>query len=64
MIYYLYSGKQNREKEIEETYEGTFEWKNIKFAQDFNNKEIAGLSNLAQFIKEILDIEGIKKFYI
>ena len=51
------------EKEVEETYEGTFEWKNIEFAQDFNNKEIAGLSNLAQFIKEILDIEGIKKFY-
>ena len=49
--------------EVKETYEGTFEWKNIEFAQDFNNKEIAGLSNLAQFIKEILDIEGIKKFY-
>ena len=26
------------EKEVEETYEGTFEWKNIEFAQDFNNK--------------------------
>lgn len=51
------------EKEVEETYESTFEWKNIEFAQDFNNKEIAGLSNLAQFTKEILDIEGIKKFY-
>lgn len=51
------------EREVKETYEGTFEWKNIEFAQDFNNKEIAGLSNLAQFIKEILDIENIKKFY-
>ena len=30
---------------------------------NFNNKQIAGLSNLAQFIKEILDIEGIAKFY-
>ncbi len=51
------------EVEVKETYEGTFEWKNIEFALDFYNKEIAGLSNLAQFVKEILDIEGIKKFY-
>ena len=49
--------------DIEENYEGSFEWKNIDFALDFNNKQIAGLSNLAQFIKEILDIEGIVKFY-
>lgn len=48
---------------VNENYEGTFEWKNIDFALDFNNKQIAGLSNLAQFIKEILDIEGIRKFY-
>ena len=46
-----------------ENYEGVFEWKDINFALDFNNKQIAGLSNLAQFIKEILDIEGIVKFY-
>ncbi|MBO5142415.1 MAG: NUDIX domain-containing protein [Clostridia bacterium] len=51
------------EKEVEETYEGTFEWKDVSFARDFNNKEIAGLANLAQFIKEIYDIEGIEKFY-
>lgn len=48
---------------VKENDEGTFEWKDINFALDFNNKQIAGLSNLAQFIKEILDIEGIQKFY-
>lgn len=52
-----------KEVDVKENYEGTFEWKPIEFALDFYNKEIAGLSNLAQFIKEILDIEGIKKFY-
>lgn len=51
------------EVDVKENYEGTFEWKPIEFALDFYNKQIAGLSNLAQFIKEILDIEGIKKFY-
>lgn len=49
--------------DVKETYEGSFEWKEIAFALDFNNRQIAGLSNLAQFIKEILDIEGIEKFY-
>lgn len=51
------------EVEVNENYEGTFEWKNIDFALDFENKQIAGLSNLAQFVKEILDIEEIRKFY-
>ena len=51
------------EVDIKENDEGSFEWKDINFALDFNNKQIAGLSNLAQFIKEILDIEGIQKFY-
>jgi len=51
------------EVDVKENYEGSFEWKNIDFALDFNNKQIAGLSNLAQFIKEILDIEGVAKFY-
>lgn len=51
------------EVEVKENYEGTFEWKPIEFALDFYNKQIAGLSNLAQFIKEILDIENIEKFY-
>lgn len=49
--------------EVEDNYEGHYEWKDIDFAMDFNSKEIAGCSNLAQFIKEILDIEEIKKFY-
>lgn len=30
---------------------------------DVYNQEIAGLSNLNQFVKEILDLENIKKFY-
>lgn len=30
---------------------------------DIYNREIAGLSNLNQFVKEILDLEDIKKFY-
>ena len=51
------------EVDVKENYEGSFEWENIDFALDFNNKQIAGLSNLAQFIKEILDIEGVAKFY-
>lgn len=51
------------EIEVNENYEGSFECKNIDFALDFKNKQIAGLSNLAQFVKEILDIEEIRKFY-
>ena len=50
-------------EEVEDNYEGHYEWKDIEFALDFNNKEIAGCSNLAQMIKEIYDIENIKKFY-
>lgn len=49
--------------EVKSNEEGTYEWKDIEFASDFNSKEIAGFSNLGQFIKEILDLEGIKKFY-
>ncbi len=48
---------------IKSNYEGIYEWKNIAFALDFNNKELAGLANISQFVKEIFDIEGIKKFY-
>ena len=51
------------EIEIQDNEEGHYEWRNIEFALDFNNQEIAGFSNLAQFIKEIYDLEGIKKFY-
>lgn len=48
---------------VKSNYEGIYEWKDINFALDFNNKELAGLANISQFIKEIFDIEGIKKFY-
>lgn len=48
---------------VEATYEGSFEWKDIEFVLDFYNKQIAGLANLAQYTKEIMDIENIKKFY-
>lgn len=51
------------EIKISENYEGTYEWKDIKFAMDFNNKEMAGFSNISQFIKEIFDLENITKFY-
>ncbi len=48
---------------IPENYEGVYEWKDILFGLDSSNKEIAGLANLSQFLKEILDQENIKKFY-
>lgn len=51
------------EVQVKENYEGIYEWKDVNFALDFNNKELAGLANISQFIKEIFDIEGIKKFY-
>ncbi len=52
-----------KETPINNNEEGHYEWKDIDFAMDPNNKNIAGLSNLNQFIKEILDLENIKKFY-
>ena len=48
---------------VKSNYEGMYEWKDIKFALDFNNKNLAGLANISQFVKEIFDIEDIKKFY-
>lgn len=51
------------EVSVKFNYEGIYEWKDIEFALDFNNKELAGLANISQFVKEIFDIEGIKKFY-
>ena len=48
---------------VESNYEGIYEWKDIDFALDFNNKELAGFANISQIVKEIFDIEGIKKFY-
>ena len=51
------------EVSVDSNYEGIYEWKDINFALDFNNKELAGLANISQFIKEIFDIENIQKFY-
>lgn len=51
------------EIKIEENHEGTYEWKAVEFAMDFNNKEMAGLANVSQFVKEIYHIENIIKFY-
>ena len=51
------------ETSVNDNEEGHYEWKDVNFALDFNSKEIAGCSNLAQMIKEIYDIEDIKKFY-
>ena len=48
---------------VKANYEGIYEWKDIKFALDFNNKSLAGLANISQFVKEIFDIEDIQKFY-
>lgn len=51
------------EEKVLENYEGIYEWKDISFALDFNNKQLAGLANISQFIKEIFNEEGIKNFY-
>lgn len=52
-----------QEVAVKDNYEGHYEWKNIDFVMDTYNQEIAGLSNLNQFVKEIFDLENIKKFY-
>ncbi len=52
-----------QEVAVNDNDEGHYEWKDIEFVMDANNKEIAGLSNLNQFVKEIFDLENIKKFY-
>ncbi len=52
-----------KEENIKDNYEGHYEWKDISFVMNINNKQIAGLSNLNQFVKEILDIENIDNFY-
>lgn len=51
------------ERIIIENEEGVYEWKEIKFALDFTNKQLAGFGNISQYIKEIYDNENIKKFY-
>ncbi len=50
------------EVEVKENEEGIYEWKDIGFAMNFDSKEIAGFSNIAQFIKEIYHLEKIKMF--
>lgn len=52
-----------QEVAVKDNYEGHYEWKNIDFVMDIYNQEIAGLSSLNQFVKEIFDLENIKKFY-
>ena len=49
--------------DVNENEEGYYEWKDIDFVLDFSNQEIAGFSNVSQFVKEIFDLEGIHKFY-
>jgi len=49
--------------DVSDNEEGHYEWKNIDFVLDFSNQEIAGFSNVSQFVKEIFDLEGIQKFY-
>ena len=52
-----------QEVAVKDNYEGHYEWKDINFVMDTYNQEIAGLFNLNQFVKEIFDLENIKKFY-
>lgn len=51
------------EVNVDENEEGYYEWKDIDFVMNSQDKTIAGFSNLNQFVKEILDFENIKKFY-
>lgn len=51
------------EIDVKDNEEGHYEWKNIESVMNPFDKEIAGLFNLNQFVKEILDLENIKKFY-
>lgn len=52
-----------QEVAVKDNYEGHYEWKDIDFVMDAYSQEIAGLSNLNQFVKEIFNLENIKKFY-
>lgn len=51
------------ELSIKPNSKGDYAWKDLDFVMDAKNKTIAGFSNLDQFIKEILDLENIQKFY-
>lgn len=49
--------------DIDDNREGHYEWKNIDFVMNSYDNKIAGFSNLNQFVKEIFDLENVKKFY-
>ncbi len=51
------------EIDIPENYEGEYNWYDIDFALDFNNKKLAGYANIALLVREILINEGIIEFY-
>ena len=51
------------EVDVDDNAEGHYEWKDIDAVMNPFDKTIAGLSNLNQFVKEIFDLENIKKFY-
>lgn len=51
------------EIEVEENREGSFEWYDVNFAMDFNNKEFAGNANIALFVREALLKENKITFY-
>lgn len=48
---------------IKDNEEGSFHWMDISFAEDFENKELAGYANISVFIREILEVENVKHFY-
>lgn len=52
-----------KEAEFEENEEGTFEWLNVEFVLDANNRSIAGYSNVGLFVREILQMEKKYDFY-
>ena len=48
---------------LQENYEGVFEFCDMSFALDFENKQLAGYANVASFMREILEKEGMSNFY-
>lgn len=58
-VFYSFVEKQ----EIKENSEGSYEWKDIDFAMNFHNKQLAGYGNISQILREILIKEGIIQFY-
>ncbi len=52
-----------KESNFEENEEGIFEWLNVDFVLDTNNKLIAGYGNVGLFAREILESENKYDFY-